>query len=372
MKRFWAQLRLSSTADIRVSRVTGAGSLPVFLRVAALVFTCVLLGGCGADPSTHAELDAFNQAGPLEPELDRDKLAAARSVVGEYKIDIGDQLEVVAPQVAATLSNRLGYASDKYGVFVTRVDDDGFATLPLLGRISAVNMTLRDFESGLQKAYAPKYFALPPAVAVSVTDYRKYQVRITGAVKEPGVYELKRDEMSLASLLTKAKGVKEAGAGVVMLTPANEAAGSPQMVMLPVQDMDIPFVDAPLTPGMTVAVEQLPRRQLTVFGLVKTPGIFDYPVDVEYSLAQALALAGGTMYKSDPRRATIYRVDKDGNLVAAVFDIGGEKHPEFAGIMLKPGDVVAVQPTIYTTARQVIPDLVKFTIGINTRAVNVN
>jgi protein involved in polysaccharide export with SLBB domain len=375
MKCFWAQWDLSRTAAVSVSPLRGASLSGTVVRLLLVCVVGVLVGGvygCGSDPSTHSELDAFNRAGPIEPELDRDKISTARSVVGEYQIDIGDQIEIYAPQVVATLSNRAGYASDKVSSFVTRVDDEGYVTLPMLGRLTAANMTLRDFESKLQKEFSPKYFALPPAVTASVTEHRKYQVRITGAVKEPGVYELRRDEMSLASILTKAKGVKEAGAGVVRMTSSDEAGGQTQIVMLPVQDMDIPFVDAPLAPGMTVAVEQLPRRQLTVFGLVFKPGVFDYPVDVEYSLAQALALAGGTMYKSDPRRATVYRVDKNGNLVAAVFDIGGEKHPEFAGIMLKPGDVVAIQPTVYTTLRQVLPDILKFTIGVNTKAVNVN
>jgi polysaccharide biosynthesis/export protein len=375
MKRFWVSSGQAGVFAAGAWAFRCISSPTGFLRLACLLvlgFAGLMATGCGADPSSHAELDAFNRAGPIEPELDRDKIATAKSVVGEYLIDVGDQLEIYAPQVIATISNRSGYSAEKASSFVTRVDDDGFATVPLLGRLKASDMTLRDFEAKLQKAYAPKYFALPPALTATVTENRKYQVRITGAVVEPGLYELRRDEMSLASLLAKAKGVKEAGAGVVRLTGSDESGAKTETLLLPVQDMDIPFVDAPLTPGMTVAVEQLARRQLTVYGLVGKPGVFDYPVDVEYSLSQALALAGGVNYKADPRRATVYRSDANGNLVAAVFDIGGEKHPEFAGIMLKPGDVVAVQPTVYTTLRQVLPDLLKFTIGINTRAVNVN
>ncbi len=375
MKRFWVWSDLACKTGVEASAFRCIVSPAGVLRLACLfVFSAVVVmsAGCGADPSSHAELDAFNQAGPIEPELDRDKITAARSVVGEYLIDVGDQLEIYAPQVAATISNRTGYAGDKASSFVTRVDDEGYATMPLLGRVKASEMTLRDFETKLQGAFSPKFFVLPPALTVTVTENRMYQVRITGAVKEPGVYELRRDELSLASILAKAKGVKDAGAGVVKLTPADGAGGPVQTVMLPVQDMDVPFVDAPLTPGMTVDVEQLGRRQITVFGLVGKPGVFDYPVDVEFSLAQALALAGGVNYKADPRRATVYRVDANGNLLAAVFDVGGEKHPEFAGIPLKPGDVVAVQPTVYTTLRQVLPDILKFTIGINTSAVNLN
>jgi polysaccharide biosynthesis/export protein len=350
--------------------------LPALIQPNAAVFglVCILacfglltLSGCGPDPSTAQDIEAFNRAGPIEPILDTDKIIAAKSAVGDYTLDIGDRVDIYMPEVIGTMPDASGYVGAKNGTVQTRLDNNGFITLPLIGRLKVVGLTVRAAETKIQNAYYPRYFSAAPSAAIKIANYRTYQVRITGAVKEPGVYELRRDEMSVASILAKAKGVKDAGAGIIRLTPAVAPGSSekPTVTMLPVKDMDVPYVDAKLEPGMTVAVEQLPRRKITVMGLVNKPGVYDYPVDIEYNVGQAIGLGGGQITTADPQRATVYRIDDKGNLVYVTFAIGGDDTIEYGNVMLKPGDVVILQPSIYTTLRELIPQLLRVTAGMS-------
>jgi polysaccharide export outer membrane protein len=332
----------------------------------ALLVLSVGLVGCGPDPSVAQDLDAFNRAGPVEPLLDPNKIIAAKAAVGDYTLDIGDLIAIYAPDVVGTMSDSKGYAGIRNGTVVTRVDSNGFITLPIIGRLKLVGLTVRAAERRIQDAYYPRYFSTVPSIGISIESYRTYQVRITGAVKEPGVYELRRDEMSVASLLAKAKGVKDAGAGMIQLIPAGSDSAV-KTTYLPVRDMDVPYVDAMLEPGMTVNVEQLPRRMLTVMGLVNKPGVYNYPVDIEYNLGQAIGLGGGPITSADPQRATVYRLDADNNLVHASFDIAGDSQITYGNLMLKPGDIVILQPSIYTTLRELIPQLFRITAGASIR-----
>lgn len=322
------------------------------------------LVGCGPDPSSAQDIEGFNRAGPVEPILDKGKLIEAKSAVGDYTFDVGDRIDIYMPEVIGTMPDRSGYSGGRNGTVSTRLDNDGFITLPLIGRFKVLGLTVRGAESKIQNAYYPRYFSAAPSAAIKIVTYRTYQVRITGAVKEPGVYDLRRDEMSVSSLLAKAKGVKDEGAGIIRLVPA-DATDKSKVSLLPVKDMDVPYVDAMIEPGMTVDVEQLPRRKITVMGLVRKPGVYDYPVDVEYNLGQAIGLGGGQITDADPQRATIYRIDDKGNLLHVTFAVGGSDSIEYGNVMLKPGDIVILQPSIYTTLRELIPQLVRVTAGMS-------
>jgi polysaccharide biosynthesis/export protein len=348
----------------RPSALNLSGDPALKLFVVLICTLAMALAGCGPDPSAAQDVEAFNRAGPVEPILDTNKIIAARSAVGDYTLDVGDQLSIYMPDVIGTMPDKIGYSGSRNGTVQTRLDNEGFITLPLIGRLKVLGLTVRGAERKIQDAYYPKYFSVAPATAIKIMNYRMYQVRITGAVKEPGVYDLRRDEMSVASLLAKAKGVKDAGAGMIRMTPANATSAS-QLMLLPVRDMDVPYVDAKLEPGMTVAVEQLARRKLTVMGLVNKPGVYDYPVDVEYNLGQAIGLGGGQITNADPQRATVYRIDDKGNLVWVTFAIGGGDTIEYGNVMLKPGDIIILQPSIYTTLRELIPSLVRVTAGVS-------
>jgi polysaccharide export outer membrane protein len=184
---------------------------------------------------------------------------------------------------------------------------------------------------------------------------------VVGAVREPGVYDLRHDEMSLVTAVLKAGGITEDNGGTIRIrrgTSSEEA----RALMLPVRGVDVPFVDVDLRPGDTIEIERREPEQFTVIGLVRRPGAFAYPNGSEYTLLQALATAGGTDELADPRYATIYRQTAGGELVHATYAIqklGGED----GNPRIKPGDVVAVEHTARTQFRVLMARLLRIGVG---------
>jgi polysaccharide biosynthesis/export protein len=65
------------------------------------------------------------------------------------------------------------------------VELDGTFTFPLIGRINAGGMTIRDFEADLKTRLADGFFR-NPQVTVAVEQYRSQRVFVTGEVRNPG------------------------------------------------------------------------------------------------------------------------------------------------------------------------------------------
>jgi protein involved in polysaccharide export with SLBB domain len=104
---------------------------------------------------------------------------------------------------------------------VCRVSENGSITLPIIGEIPVAGRTLAEIESAVVEAYHPRYARTRPTVVARVTEYRTTKVAITGAVAEPGVYELRNDEMSLVSLLVKAGGIADERAALIHIVSAD-------------------------------------------------------------------------------------------------------------------------------------------------------
>jgi hypothetical protein len=188
--------------------------------------------------------------------------------------------------------------------------------------------------------------------------------------------------MSLVAALMKSGGILEDGAGVITIRHADSLdvsllpeedlqdpnvvlkseegavkAAKTKTLVLPVKDLNIPFSDVQLYDGDIVQVAKLNPAVFTVLGVVNNPGAFPYPPDVEYSLASALAFAGGPNLSLGPRYVTIYRQDADGEVVSACFGIDKKSMARATSIKIKPGDVLSVDETLVTRTRMVMKEM---------------
>ncbi|MCK4851200.1 MAG: SLBB domain-containing protein, partial [Phycisphaerae bacterium] len=135
-------------------------------------------------------------------------------------------------------------------------------------------------------------------------------------------------------------------------------------LVLPVKGLNIPFADVVLAGGETVEVERLDPPVFMVTGLVKRPGPFPYPPSASYTLSQALAFAGGVDEKIDPRYAKVYRRDAEGRVVSCVFKITGNGQIDTSRLLIKPGDIVAVEHTQRTRTRQAMANMFRISTGM--------
>ena len=141
----------------------------------------------------------------------------------------------------------------------------------------------------------------------------------------------------------------------------------PEIIVLPVKGLNIPFADIVLHDGDSVIVERLQLPLFSVLGLVNKPGNFQYPPDVKYSLMQALAFAGGLDPTTEPRYATIYRLKPDGTIVHAIFQVANVKDrtklTEAMNTLIKPGDIIAVEHTPRTRTKLFLDRVFRINIG---------
>jgi protein involved in polysaccharide export with SLBB domain len=139
-------------------------------------------------------------------------------------------------------------------------------------------------------------------------------------------------------------------------------------VVLPALGGETRFADVALEAGDRVVVERFEPPLLTVIGLVAKPGNFAYPRGAQYNLMQAIAFAGGVDRITEPRYATVYRLNRDSEIVSAVFQIGrdngGGRHADAMQTIVKPGDIVALEHTPRTRSNVVLNRLFRINFGI--------
>jgi polysaccharide export outer membrane protein len=225
------------------------------------------------------------------------------------------------------------------------VEADGSFTFPLIGRIMASGLTLRDLEGELRKRLADGYFK-NPQVSVAIEQYRSQQIFVIGEVRSPGAYPLTGD-MTLIEALARA-GSTTADAGneaVIIRAPAGQTATAPQLpnqldaaevVRVNIRNLQGGQLsqNIALQGGDTVFI---PRAEtIYVFGQVRSPGAFPLKTK-DTTVLQALSLAGGITERGSTSRIKIVRL-VDGRKVELDAKLGDT---------VKPGDTVIVRERFF-------------------------
>ncbi len=313
-------------------------------------------------PSTPEELDAFARAGPIKPVFDREQLLKAKGVRsgGSYRAAPGDLLTLEMPTIMRAMST----SEEKPDHFRCRVGSDGYIVLPEVAPMHVAGKELGDIEELVIAAYHPAYVIHRPSVVATVSDYDTVKVSIAGAVSNPQTFELRSDERSLISLLIK--GGVQIRDGAVAVNIHRPGHAEPEIHGLPVMGFSESgnFQDADLHGGEIVEIQQLNPRVFTILGLANSQGTFPYPENVEYNLMQALGFAGGVDVIPDPQSVKIYRQDANGDVVSAIVPIAPKHVKDAYRVKIKPGDVIALDHTLYTTARTVLFKVIQIQLGV--------
>lgn len=100
-----------------------------------------------------------------------------------------------------------------------QVAGNGTVNLPLVGEIPAAGRTRREFEQKLTAMLGEKYLQ-NPQITVTVKEHNSQRVTVEGAVRKPGLYNLK-GRMSLLQVIAMAEGLdKNSDDTVVVLRPS--------------------------------------------------------------------------------------------------------------------------------------------------------
>jgi protein involved in polysaccharide export with SLBB domain len=111
-------------------------------------------------------------------------------------------------------------------------------------------------------------------------------------------------------------------------------------------------------------VERVELLPFTVIGLVNKPGSFEYSYDVQYNLMQAIGFAGGLNQDLEPRYAMVYRLNSDGKVANATFQVAHRSTLEDAlTTYIKPGDIIAVEHTPRTRTNRFLEKVFSIHVG---------
>ena len=196
------------------------------------------------------------------------------------------------------------------------VEADGTFTYPMVGRVKAGGLTLRQVEAQVKKQLQDGGFFNNPQLSVSIEQYKSQKVFVVGEVRSPGTYPLSGD-MNLVEALARAGSTLPSASGeAIIVHPVTPGVSGPT---LPMQD-DAPNVEhvdlrelqsgvfslnAALRDGDTIFI---PRAEsVYVFGQVKNPGAYALQ-QKNTTVLQTLALAGGVTDRASTSRVQIIRV----------------------------------------------------------------
>ena len=248
---------------------------------------------------------------------------------------------VVGPQDVLTITSY--DQNDLSGRF--SVEADGTFTYPLIGRVKAGGLTLRQVEAQVKKQLKDGGFFNNPQITVAVDQYKSQKIFINGEVRVPGTYPLSGN-MNLVEALARAGSTLPSASGeAVIVHPSNQNVTGPvlpnqenaeSIVRVNLRDLEngVFSQNAVLRDGDTIFV---PRAEsVYVFGQVKNPGA--YPLQQKNTtVLQALSLAGGVTDRGSTARIDIVRIVN-----------GGKKELRVKlGDPVKPGDTIIVHERFF-------------------------
>lgn len=194
------------------------------------------------------------------------------------------------------------------------VDSDGTFEFPLVGRVKAGGLAVRQITADLKKRLGPPDgFLVNPQVNIEVETYRSQVVYVNGQVRAPGAVPLK-GAMTIMDVLAQAGSpTPEAGPYIeIYRKPAGQTAQGPLDPSKAPAAERITMDDLRngraqqilLRDGDTVNV---PKAQtFIVNGFVRTPNT--YVLEGEITVQKAIAMAGGVTERGAVSRARIQRM----------------------------------------------------------------
>jgi polysaccharide biosynthesis/export protein len=219
------------------------------------------------------------------------------------------------------------------------VEADGTFTFPLVGRVKASGLTLRDFEGELKRLLADGYFK-NPQLSVAIDEYRSQRIFVVGEVRQPGTVAL-AGGMTLIEVLARAGSLLPTAAGEVLVVRHQGNASGPQLpdsesseiVRVSIKELEAGgrAQNVQLHDGDTIFVPQ--AAFIYIFGQVRNPG--SYPIQRDTTVLQALSLAGGVNETGAMNRIKIVRI------------VDGQKKE----IKVKPSDLVKGGDTLIVPER---------------------
>jgi polysaccharide export outer membrane protein len=195
-----------------------------------------------------------------------------------------------------------------------------------------------------------------PDVGDMISENHIQQVTVLGAVKNAGVFELSGPK-TLRDILAMAGGVtNEAGTFVHVARQGPQGTQNYSINLLELARGGPEVVNLPISGGDVITVP--PAGTFFVDGRVKRPG--SYPLVRDYTLSQALAVAGGLDRDAKASAITIFRRDDTGAVKALEFDLKRIQALDQEDVRVAENDVIVVPTSMAKIVFSTLLDSVGF------------
>uniref|UniRef100_A0A7V4GA85 Polysaccharide export protein n=1 Tax=Desulfobacca acetoxidans TaxID=60893 RepID=A0A7V4GA85_9BACT len=314
----------------------------------------LLLGvGCGGpqrvvSPEEAARrMQTADQKNRLQDRLLSQALAAPRADYQDYKIGPEDLLEVT-------------FFGQNELYREVRVNGQGEIDLPLVGAAKVGGLSPHQASKKLAAMYQEGRFLKNPQITVSVKEYRHQRVAVSGAVNKPDYYEI-IGPRTLLEVLGMAGGLNEKAGDVVHVirqakADNNPAPGKLQQVQSFTPGSETIVIDlnrlvndnsaalnVPVKNGDVVFVPF--AKNAYVLGAVNKPG--NVPVKENITVAQAVAMAGGTNPMLASSKVSVVRFDERGERITIPLNLDSITKGAAADLALKDNDIIYVHESVF-------------------------
>ena len=267
-----------------------------------------------------------------------------------------------------------------------RVNQSGQIVLTHIGDVSVEGLNLIEAEDAIRTAATIRGIYRDPQITVEMSRPKVNNITVIGAVNKQGILELRPGNSDLLQAITAAGGLtKEAGTIVEVTHPGFKpgtvpperspaiangtgdgviSAGGESIQATPVSTKTLKVdlasigrdgVGIPtLSDGMVIWVGKLDPLPLTVDGLVRAPGQFEFPVGKNLSVVEAISLAKGINSSVADKIYVIRKRPGVAEPVLIQVSYSKAKRDGRENILLQPGDVVSVEQTPTTVFIEVL------------------
>ncbi len=240
------------------------------------------------------------------------------------------------------------------------VGANGSVNVPFIGKIEARGLTLDELENAIVKPLEADFF-VEPQVHLQIKEYHSLQFFISGAVKNPGKFELDYtprvmdlvasaggvlpERGNLAYILRGVKGNQINNEELDRMTEmASGKSGPIKIDLIKLLDEGDMTENIRLKSGDTVYIPlgtslNQSATKVYVQGEVKKPGIIDYQPGL--TALAACIMAGGFDKFAAPNRAMIVRKTEDGQETIKI-NLDKVIAGDIPDLPLKPGDRIHI------------------------------
>jgi polysaccharide export outer membrane protein len=222
-----------------------------------------------------------------------------------------------------------------------RILKTGEASFPLIGSVAIGGLSVNAAATKIRELFAKDYL-VDPKITLAVLNYATDYISVIGAVRSPGQIPIPvAGNLDLATAMATVGGPTEtADSNRIQLVRAAGASSTYTMTAI----LSGESGRVALASGDRIIVNQsaFVGKSVNILGQVARQGPVAFPVNGQFDLVNAIALAGGLTNLANPKKITINRKGKVTLLNYTEISQRGERP-----YLLQPDDIVIVAERVF-------------------------